>query len=90
MKNFNFINPTKENLIPNLYIGVLLVAISFFDVFLNSFFKVNLISFLPFIFSFFLPFIFGMIGLHLIRIEYSGIKKLDNLNRTLKNIRGYL
>ena len=83
MKNFNFINPTKENLIPNLYIGVLLVAISFFDVFLNSFFKVNLISFLPFIFSFFLPFIFGMIGLHLIRIEYSGIKKLDNLNKNI-------
>ena len=83
MKNFNFINPSKENLIPNLYIGVLLVAISFFDVFLNSFFKVNLISFLPFIFSFFLPFIFGMIGLHLIRIEYSGIKKLDNLNKNI-------
>ena len=83
MKNFNFTNPSKENLIPNLYIGVFLVSISFIDVFLNSFFKVNLISFLPFIFSFFLPFIFGMIGLHLIRIEYSGIKKLDSLNKNI-------
>ena len=83
MKNFNFIKPTRENLIPNLYIGVFLVTISFIDVFLNSFFKVNLISFLPFILSFFLPFIFGMIGLHLIRIEFSGIKKLDNLNKNI-------
>ena len=83
MKNFNFLNPSKENLIPNLYIGLFLVTISFIDVFLNSFFKVNLISFLPFIFSFFLPFIFGMIGLHLIRIEYSGIKKLDSLNKNI-------
>jgi len=83
MKNFNFINPSKENLIPNLYIGLFLVTFSFIDVFLNSLFKVNLISFLPLIFSFFLPFIFGMIGLHLIRIEYSGIKKLDSLNKNI-------
>ena len=70
MKNFNFINPSKENLVPNLYIGLFLVIISLTDVFLNSFFKVNLISFLPFIFSFFLPFLFVMIGFHLFRIEY--------------------
>ncbi len=83
MKKFNFINPTKENLIPNLYVGTCLVIISLIDVFLNSFFKLNLISFLPFILSFFLPFVLGMIGLHLIRIEYSGIKKLDNLNKNI-------
>ena len=83
MKNFNFINRTKENLIPNLYVGIFLVAISLIDVFINSFLKVNLTSFLPLLLSAILPFVFGMIGLHLIRIEYSGIKKLDNLNKNI-------
>ena len=83
MKNFNFINPTKENLIPNLYIGIFLVVISIIDVFINSFLKVNLTSFLPLLISAFLPFVVGMIGFHLIRIEYSGIKKLDKLNKNI-------
>ena len=33
--------------------------------------------------SFFTPLIFGMIGLHLIRIEFSGIKILDELNKNI-------
>ncbi len=83
MKSINFTNPTKENLVPNLYIGIFFVTISLIDVFINSFFEVNLTFFLPFLLSVSLPFVFGMIGLHLIRIEYSGIKKLDNLNKNI-------
>ncbi len=33
--------------------------------------------------AFFTPLIFGMIGLHLIRIEFSGIKILDELNKNI-------
>ena len=51
------------------------------DVFLKSFFRINLTSFLPSFISFFLPLILGFVGLYFIRIEYSGIKKLDLINK---------
>ena len=53
----------------------LLFFIALFDVFLGSFFKINITSFLPNFVSFLLPLFLGVIGLHLIRIEFSGIKK---------------
>ena len=83
MININLIKPSKDNLKLNLIIGLSLVFLSLFDVFLYSFFEVNLTSFLPFALSFSLPLILGMFGLHLIRIEYSGIKNLDNLNKNI-------
>ena len=66
-----------------MYTGSFLFFIAIFDVFLSSFFKINITSFLPNILSFLLPLIVGVIGLHLIRIEFSGIKNLDLLNKNI-------
>ena len=83
MNKLNFLQPDKNNLNTYLYTGTILVALSIFIVFLNSFFKKDLISFLPGTLSFFLPLILGFIGLHLIRIEYSGLKFLDSINKNI-------
>ena len=83
MNKLNFLKPDKENLNTYLYSGSLLIFISILDVFLSSFFKINITSFLPNFISFLLPLIIGTIGLHLIRIEFSGIKNLDLLNKNI-------
>jgi general L-amino acid transport system permease protein len=83
MKTINFLKPNKDNLQVFLYTGSILFFISLFDVFLSSFFNYNLTSFLPDILSFWLPLVFGLIGLHLLRIEFSGIKYLDLLNKNI-------
>ena len=88
MNKLNFLRPDKDNLNTYLYTGTILFALSIFIVFLNSFFNRDIISFLPGTISFFLPLIFGFIGLHLIRIEYSGIKFLDTLNKNV-NTNGF-
>ena len=81
MSNINFLKPDKSNLNTFLYLGSFLFFISVLDVFLNSFFKVNLTGFLPNLLSFLLPLILGFIGLYFVRIEYSGIKQLDLINK---------
>ena len=81
MSKINFLKPDKSNLYTYLYLGSFLFFISILDVFLNSFFKLNLTGFLPNFLSFLLPLILGFIGLYFIRIEYSGINKLDLLNK---------
>ena len=83
MNKLNFLQPDKNNLNTYLYTGVTLVSLSIFIVFLNSFFNKDLISFLHGTISFFLPLIIGFIGLHLIRIEYSGLKYLDIVNKNI-------
>ncbi len=83
MNKLNFLKPDRQNLNTYLYMGSFLFFISLFDVFLTSFFKINITSFLPSTLSFLLPLIFGVIGLHLIRIEFSGIKKLDLINKNI-------
>jgi len=83
MNKLNFLKPDKENLNTYLYIGSFLFLISLLDVFLSSFFKINATSFLPSFISFILPIILGFIGLHLIRIEFSGIKNLDLINKKI-------
>ena len=83
MNKLNFLKPDKQNLSTYLYIGSFLFFIAVFDVFLTSFFKINITSFLPNILSFLLPLILGTIGLHLIRIEFSGIPKLDLINKNI-------
>ena len=67
----------------NLYIGSILILISIIDVSLNSFYKVNFTVFLPGTISFFLPLILGTVGLYLIRYDYTGIKRLDSLNKNV-------
>jgi len=81
MNKLDFIKPKKENLKPFLFIGSLLVFISIADVILKSSFQINLITFLPATLNFFLPLILGTLGLYFIRIEYSGIRNLDLLNK---------
>jgi len=83
MKKLNFLRPDKENLNTYLYSGSFLFLISILDVSLTSFFGINTLSFLPGPISFFLPLVVGLIGLHLIRIEFSGIKNLDLLNKNI-------
>jgi len=83
MNKINFLKPNKNNLYIYLYSGIFLFSLSLLDVFLNSFFSINTTSFLPDSISFVLPLIIGTFGLHLIRIEYSGISKLDLLNKNI-------
>ena len=83
MNKLNFLQPDKNNLSTHLYAGATLVSFSIFIVFLNSFFNKDLISFLPETISFFLPLVLGFIGLHLIRIDYSGLKLLDKINKNI-------
>ena len=83
MSKFTFLKSDRSNIQLVLITGTFLITISILDVFLNSFFSLNLISFLPSKVSFLTPFIIGMIGLNLIRIEYSGNKFLDVLNKNI-------
>ena len=83
MSKFTFLKSDRSNIQLVLITGTFLITISILDVFLNSFFRLNLISFLPSKVSFLTPFVIGMIGLNLIRIEYSGNKFLDILNKNI-------
>ena len=83
MNKLNFLQPDKNNFYTYLYTGVILVALSIFIVFLNSFFNKDIVSFLPGPISFFLPLILGFTGLHLIRIDYSGLRFLDSINKNI-------
>ena len=83
MNKFTFLKSDRSNIQTVVASGLLLVTISILDVLLNSFFKINLLSFLPSKISFFSPLIIGLIGFHLIRIEYSGNKYLDILNKNI-------
>jgi general L-amino acid transport system permease protein len=81
MNKFYFIKPNKKNLNIFLLLGFGLVFISIIDVFFKSFLEINFTSFLPDTLNFLLPLIFGSIGLYLVRFEYTGIKKLDLINK---------
>tara|TARA_Y100000813_G_scaffold12484_1_gene8570 strand:- start:539 stop:1810 length:1272 start_codon:yes stop_codon:yes gene_type:complete len=83
MNKLTFLKSDRSNIQLVLTIGLFLITISIFDVFLNSFFKINLISFLPSKISFILPLVIGMMGFHLIRIEYSGNRYIDTLNKNI-------
>ena len=83
MSKINFLKPDISNLNTFLYIGSFLFFFSIVDVFLNSFFQLNITSFLPSKISFILPILIGFIGLFFIRIEQSGFKFLDSLNKNI-------
>ena len=83
MTNINLLKPNKENLNLFIILGTLFFCLGIYDFCLNNFYEKNITSFLPGFISFFTPLIFGMIGLYLIRIEFSGIKLLDNLNKNI-------
>ena len=83
MNKLNFLRPNIENLNTYLYSGIFLISIAIIDVSLSSFLNTNITSFLPNFISFLLPLILGTVGLHFIRIEFSGIKNLDLLNKNI-------
>ena len=83
MNYVKILKPNKENINLFLVLGTLFFSLGVLDFYLNNFYEKNITNFLPSIISFFTPLIFGMIGLHFIRIEFSGIKILDQLNKNI-------
>ena len=85
MNNINILKPTRANFQTYLYVGSGLIFISIFDVILRSFFNLNFLTFLPDIINFFSPLILGLIGLQMIRLEYSGNRIVDKINERVNN-----
>jgi len=83
MNKINLLKPNKENVNTFLILGTLFFFLGILDFYLNNFQGKNITFFLPGFISFFTPLIFGMIGLFFVRIEFSGIKQLDNLNKNI-------
>ena len=77
IKNLTLLKPNRENL--NLYVslGGVFFALGIIDVTFNIF------GFLPIWISFFVPLVLCFLGLHFIRIEFSGNKNLDSLNKNI-------
>ena len=85
IRNLTFLRPNKENLNTHIIVGALFFILGIYDLVSNSFFSNNITFFLPNFLSFFTPLLFGFIGLHLIRIEYSGNRKLDLINKNINS-----
>ena len=86
IKNLDLLGkPSKEKF--NLFVGLgsSLFLLGMIDILLNSYFGLNLTSFLPRWLNYLTPLIFCFLGLHYIRIEFSGNKRLDNLNKNLNS-----
>ena len=86
IKSLNFLGtPSRDKLNLFISIGVFLFVLGIIDVILNSFFEINITSVLPRWLNFFTPLIFSFIGLFYIRIEFSGNRTLDNLNKNINS-----
>ena len=83
--NLNILKPNKDNLYSYLTLGMSLLGIGFIDIFSNTFLDFNITKFFPSIISYLSPLILGALGLHFIRIEYSGNKVLDSINKNLNS-----
>ena len=83
MKKINFLKPDNKNLSLFLTLGGIFFILSIVDFSLNNFLDKNITSFLPRYINYFTPLIFGIIGLHFFRVEFSGIKKLDTINKNI-------
>ena len=77
--------PNKDKLNLFISIGAFLFGLGIIDVILNSFLEINITSILPRWLNYFTPLIFSFIGLHYIRIEFSGNRTLDNLNKNINS-----
>ena len=77
--------PNRDNLNTSLSIGLPIIILAFIDFFGNTFLNTNLTGFLPNSLSYFFPLIAGAVGLYFIRIEYSGIRILDNFNKNVNS-----
>ncbi len=86
IKSLNFLGtPSRDKLNLFVSIGAFLFVLGIIDVILNSFFEINITSVLPRGLNFFTPLIFSFIGLYYIRIEFSGNRTLDNLNKNINS-----
>ena len=86
IKSLNFLGtPSRDKLNLFVSIGAFLFVLGIIDVILNSFFEINITSILPRWLNFFTPLIFSFIGLYYIRIEFSGNRTLDNLNKNINS-----
>ena len=81
----NNLKPTKEKINTFLPLGSAFFLFPFLDVLTNTFLNYNLTGFLPQSLSYFFPLLLGYIGLYLIRIELSGIRFLDRLNKNINS-----
>jgi len=86
IKSLNFLGrPSRDKLNLFISIGTFFFVLGIIDVILNSFFEINITSVLPRWLNFFTPLIFSFIGLHYIRIEFSGNRTLDSLNKNINS-----
>jgi general L-amino acid transport system permease protein len=83
--NLITLKPNKENLQTYLVLGIIFLSIGFFDIIGNTFLNFNMTGFLPSVISYLSPLTLGTLGLHFIRIEYSGNKTLDQINKNLNS-----
>jgi len=83
--NLNILKPNKENISIYLVMGVGLLSVGFIDILSNTFFNFNITRIFPEIISYLSPLLLGVFGLHFIRIEYSGNKTLDIINKNLNS-----
>jgi general L-amino acid transport system permease protein len=86
IKTLNILGqPSKDKLSLFVSVGISLFALGIIDVILSSFFEINITSILPRWLNFFTPILFGFVGLHYIRIEFSGNRTLDKLNKNINS-----
>ena len=86
IKTLNILGkPSRNKLSLFVSIGFSLFALAVIDVILNSFFEINITSILPRWLNFFTPILLGFAGLHYIRIEFSGNRTLDKLNKNINS-----
>ena len=85
MNNFNILKPNKDNLNTFIMMGAFFVLLSFVDILSHTFLNINITFFFPGFISYFSPLIIGFIGLHFIRIEFSGNKFLDKINKNVNS-----
>ncbi|MBD1172071.1 amino acid ABC transporter permease [Pelagibacterales bacterium SAG-MED05] len=83
--HINIIKPNKENLTSFVSIGSFFILIGFADFIFNTFLNLNFTGFLPDTLSYLIPIIFGLIGLYLIRVEFSGNRLLDRINNNFNS-----
>ena len=86
IKTLNILGqPSRDKLSLFVSVGISLFALGIIDVILSSFFEINITSILPRWLNFFTPILFGFVGLHYIRIEFSGNRTLDKLNKNINS-----
>ena len=86
IKSLNFLGtPRRDKLNLFISIGTFLLVLGIIDVILNSFFEINITSVLPRWLNYFTPLIFSFIGLFYIRVEFSGNRTLDSLNKNINS-----